>query len=181
MIGLPLSDDFMGPAVIFSRGIAIEAYALVSARNQPIAGIDDLKGKRVAVQYLTTPQNLLAERDDIEKVTVLTPEDGMNALDQGKADVGFIWGPVAGWLNKSTYDNNCAMKSMRLCRGLNAQSPNSPQNTACPLISRSALAKLWRQPRWLRAKCQLNLERGQTPAQNPVRIRLLPRRLRTSN
>jgi hypothetical protein len=41
MIGLPLSDDFMGPAVIFSRGIAVEAYALVSARNQPIAGIDD--------------------------------------------------------------------------------------------------------------------------------------------
>jgi len=206
MIGLPLSDDFMGPAVIFSRGIAIEAYALVSARNQPIAGIDDLKGKRVAVQYLTTPQNLLAERDDIEKVTVLTPEDGMKALDQGKADVGFIWGPVAGWLNKSAYGNrykiqsteaaachgmrlsdlrslrdNCAMKSMRLCRGLNAQSPNSPQNTACPLISRSALAKLRRQPRRLRTKCQLNLERGQNPAQNPSRIRLLPRRLRTPN
>jgi len=111
MIGLPLSDDFMGPAVIFSRGIAIEAYALVSARNQPIAGIDDLKGKRVAVQYLTTPQNLLAERDDIEKVTVLTPEDGMKALDQGKADVGFIWGPVAGWLNKSTYGDRYRIQS----------------------------------------------------------------------
>ena len=65
----------------------------MSARDQPIAGIDDLKGKRVAVQYLTTPQNLLAERDDIEKVTVLTPEDSMKALDQGSADVGFIWDP----------------------------------------------------------------------------------------
>ena len=27
----------------------------------------------------------------------------MKALDQGKADVAFIWGPVAGWLNKTTY------------------------------------------------------------------------------
>jgi len=105
MIGLPLSDDFMGPAVIFSRKFATEAYALVSARDQIIAGIDDIKGKRVAVQYETTPQNLLAERDDIEKITVLTPEEGMKALDQGKADVAFIWGPVAGWLNKTSYSD----------------------------------------------------------------------------
>src|SRR5262245_38053236 len=103
MIGLPLSDDFMGPAVIFSRKIATEGYALVSAKDRAIAGIDDLKGRRVAVQYQTTPQNLLAERDDIEKVTVLTPEEGFKALDQGRAEVAFIWGAVAGWLNKTSY------------------------------------------------------------------------------
>jgi len=105
MIGLPLSDDFMGPAVIFSDKIASEAYALVSASDQTISAIDDLKGKRVAVQYETTPQNLLAQRDDVEKITVLTPDEGMKALEQGKADVAFIWGPVAGWLNKTTYGN----------------------------------------------------------------------------
>ena len=105
MIGLPLSDDFMGPAVLFSDKIASEAYALVSASDQTIASVNDLKGKRVAVQYETTPQNLLAQRDDIEKVTVLTPDEGMNALEQGKADVAFIWGPVAGWLNKTAYAN----------------------------------------------------------------------------
>jgi polar amino acid transport system substrate-binding protein len=111
MIGLPLSDDFMGPAVIFSRKIVTESYALVSASNKSIAGFDDLRGKRVAVQFQTTPQNLLAERDDIEKVTVLTPEEGMTALDQGKADVAFMWGPVAGWLNKSTYGNRYSIQS----------------------------------------------------------------------
>ena len=105
MIGLPLSDDFMGPAVIFSRKIATQAYALVTAKGQTIGGIDDLKGKRVAVQYETTPQNLLAQRDDIEKITVLSPEEGMKALDQGRADVAFIWGPVAGWLNKTAYND----------------------------------------------------------------------------
>ncbi|MCA1454689.1 transporter substrate-binding domain-containing protein [Bradyrhizobium sp. BRP22] len=103
MIGLPLSDDFMGPAVIFSRKLGTEGYALVANTNQVIGGIGDLKGKRVAVQFATTPQNLLAERDDIEKVTVLSPDEGMKALDQGKVDVAFIWGPVAGWLNKTTY------------------------------------------------------------------------------
>jgi ABC-type amino acid transport substrate-binding protein/cytochrome c5 len=103
MIGLPLSDDFMGPAVIFSDKIATEGYALVSAGEQTVSAMDDLRGKRVAVQYETTPQNLLAQRDDIDKITVLTPDEGMKALEQGKADVAFIWGPVAGWLNKTAY------------------------------------------------------------------------------
>jgi mono/diheme cytochrome c family protein len=39
-------------------------------------------------------------------VTVLSPEEGMQALAQGKADVAFIWGPVAGWLNKTVYQDN---------------------------------------------------------------------------
>ncbi|MGW1418998.1 c-type cytochrome [Bradyrhizobium manausense] len=105
MIGLPRSEDFMGPAVIFSNTFAKEGYALVAAKGQAIGGVDGLKGKRVAVQFASTPQNLLASRDDIQKVTVLSPEEGMQALDQGKADVAFIWGPVAGWLNKTSYND----------------------------------------------------------------------------
>jgi polar amino acid transport system substrate-binding protein len=103
MIGLPLSDDFMVPAVIFSNKFGTEGYALVTNTDHVVGGIGDLKGKRIAVQFGTTPQNLLAERDDIAKITVLSPDEGMKALDQGKADVAFIWGPVAGWLNKTTY------------------------------------------------------------------------------
>ncbi|MGY3441897.1 MULTISPECIES: c-type cytochrome [unclassified Bradyrhizobium] len=103
MVGLPLIDDFMGPSVIFSKPIAHEGYALVGARDRKLAGIDDLRGLRVAVQYQSTPQNLLALRDDIQKVTVLSPEEGMAALEQGKVDIAFIWAPVAGWLNKTSY------------------------------------------------------------------------------
>ncbi len=105
MIGLPRSEDFMGPAVIFSNSFAREGYALVTAKDKAVAGVDDLKGKRVAVQFESAPQNLLAMRDDITKVTVLSPEEGMKALDEGKADVAFIWGPVAGWLNKTVYQD----------------------------------------------------------------------------
>ncbi|KRR21472.1 cytochrome C [Bradyrhizobium lablabi] len=103
MVGLPEVDDFMGPAVIFSKPIAREGYALVSAKGRNIGDVDDLKGMRVAVQYQSTPQNLLAQRDEIEKVTVLSPDEGMKLLDQGKVDVAFIWAPVAGWLNKAAY------------------------------------------------------------------------------
>jgi len=64
------------------------------------------------VQYQSTPQNLLAQRDEIQKVTVLSPDEGMKALDQGKADVAFIWGPVAGWLNKTEYGGKYDIQSV---------------------------------------------------------------------
>jgi len=110
MVGLPQVDDFMGPAVIFSKPIAKEGYALVSAKGRNIAGVDDLRGLRVAVQFQSTPQNLLALRDEIEKVTVLSPEEGMKVLEQGKADVAFIWAPVAGWLNTTVYGEKFQIK-----------------------------------------------------------------------
>ena len=111
MVGLPASEDFMGPSVIFSKPISDEGYAIVAAKGQTIRGIADLKGKRVAVQYMSTPQNLLAMRDEIDKVTVMSPEEGMKALDGGKVDVAFIWGPVAGWLNKTEYADKYEIKT----------------------------------------------------------------------
>jgi mono/diheme cytochrome c family protein len=112
MIGLPLSDDFMGPAVIFSRKISTQTYALVAAKEKAINSVEDLRGSRVAVQYQTAPQNLLALRDDIEKVSVLSPEEGMKALDFGTADVAFVWGPAAGWLNKTRYENRYKIRTV---------------------------------------------------------------------
>ncbi|MEH2487721.1 c-type cytochrome [Bradyrhizobium sp. AZCC 2230] len=112
MMGLPLSDDFMGPAVIFSRKISEQAYALVTAKEQVVGSIEDLRGKRVAVQYQTTPQNLLALRDDIEKVTVMSPDDGMKALDLGTVEVAFVWGPTAGWLDKTQYQNRYKIRTV---------------------------------------------------------------------
>src|SRR6516165_8436347 len=96
MVGLPLVDDFMGPAVVFSKPVGKEGYALVSREGRNITSIDDLKGLRVAVQYQSTPQNLWALNDEIQKMTVLSPDEGMKAPEEGKVDVAFIWAPVAG-------------------------------------------------------------------------------------
>jgi len=112
LIGLTPTTDFMGPAVIFSKPIIKEGYALVTAKGRKISGLADLKQMRVAVQYQTTPQNMLAQRDEIVKVTVLSPDEGMKALDQGKADVAFVWGPVAGWLNKTVYNGKYDIQSV---------------------------------------------------------------------
>jgi mono/diheme cytochrome c family protein len=111
MVGLPPMHDFMGPAVIFSKPIASEGYALVTTKDRNLVGIDDLRGLRVAVQYQSTPQNLLALRDEIQKVTVLSPDEGMKVLDEGKVDVAFVWAPVAGWLNTTVYGNKFQIRT----------------------------------------------------------------------
>jgi len=108
-IGLPDSDDFMGPRVIFSKPLFNLGYAVVVPKGQTIGSIEDLKGKRVAVQFETEPQNIVAPRDDMTAVTVLSPDEGMKALSEGRADAAFLWAATAGYLNKTAYDGRFAV------------------------------------------------------------------------
>jgi mono/diheme cytochrome c family protein len=99
-VGLPADADFMGGKLIFSHPFLSIGYALVTraADAQP-ASLAGLRGKRVAVQLATEPQNLLATHDDITMVTVLSPEEGMRELAAGHADAAILWGPSAGYMN----------------------------------------------------------------------------------
>jgi polar amino acid transport system substrate-binding protein len=103
-VGLP-AEDFMGPRMVFSRPILQLGYALVVPKAQSAGGIDDLAGKRVAVQFATPPQSLLAGRSDITSVTVMTPEEGMQRLAAGQADAAYLWGPNASYVNRSLLRN----------------------------------------------------------------------------
>ena len=111
-IGLPASEDFMGPRVIFSKPLFNLGYAIVAPKEAPIASVEALKGKRVAVQFETEPQNIVGPRDDIEAVTVLSPDEGMKALADGRADAAFLWAPTAGWLDKSEYGGRFAVTAV---------------------------------------------------------------------
>lgn len=98
-VGLPAVSDFMGPRVIFTRPILKLGYALVVPKAHAATRVDDLKGKRVAVQLASPPQSLLAARTDITSVTTLDPEDAMRRLAAGAVDAAFIWGPSASYIN----------------------------------------------------------------------------------
>lgn len=102
-IGLPADVGFMGPQVVMSAPFAAFHYALVLAPGSRLRGLADLRGQRVAVQFASPPQSLLAGMDGVEAVTVLSPEAGMRALADGRADAAYLWGPSAGYLNKTTY------------------------------------------------------------------------------
>ncbi len=100
-IGLPDDPSFMGPRLIFSQPIISLGYALVAPPSMAVSAPGDLHGRRVAVQFASSPQNLLATDNGIQMVTVLSPEEAMQDLSEGKADAAFIWGASAGWLNSS--------------------------------------------------------------------------------
>jgi polar amino acid transport system substrate-binding protein len=100
-IGLPEEPNLMGPQLIFSKPVLDLGYALVLRQGFAVKAFSDLAGLRIAVQYASPPQNLLATRDDLQTATVLSPEEAMRALSEGRVDAAFIWGPSAGWINKS--------------------------------------------------------------------------------
>jgi len=102
-IGLPEEPELMGPKLIFSKPVLDLGYALVLPRGTRVTTLSDLAGRRVAVQFASPPQDLLATRADIETVTTLSPEEALRDLKEGKADLAFTWGPSAGWLDKSVF------------------------------------------------------------------------------
>lgn len=102
-VGLPGIKGFMGPQLVYSKPFLHIGYAVMAPAGTHIARLDDLVGKRVAVQFSTPPQILLASRDDIHTVTFLNPEEAAQALGRHEVDVAFIWGPTAGYLNMSAF------------------------------------------------------------------------------
>lgn len=100
-VGLPAVADFMGPRVIFTRPILQLGYALVLPQGHTGTAVDDLKGLRVAVQFGSPPQGLLAARSDLTTITAMDPEEAMRRLAAGEADAAFVWGATAAWINQS--------------------------------------------------------------------------------
>jgi polar amino acid transport system substrate-binding protein len=108
-IGLPDSKDFMGPKLIFSKPFLNVGYALVTNGATHAASLADLEGKRVAVQFASSPQVILADHEEIKTATYMDPESAMSALATGKVDAAIIWGPTAGYLNKTAYRDTFAI------------------------------------------------------------------------
>ncbi|MGO8779481.1 MAG: c-type cytochrome [Rhodomicrobium sp.] len=102
-IGLPPDQDFMGPALIFSKPFMSAGYALVTKKPAAVPALSQMNGHAIAVQFGTSPQNFLAAYDGIRMVTRMSPEDGIKALADGEADAAFVWAPTAGYLNKTQY------------------------------------------------------------------------------
>jgi ABC-type amino acid transport substrate-binding protein len=100
-VGLPAGPGFMGPRLVYTRPFITLGYALVVPKALPVRNLDDLKGKRVAVQFGSPPQSLLALRNDITAVTAMDPEEAMRRLAEGTVDAAFIWGPSAGYINRT--------------------------------------------------------------------------------
>jgi polar amino acid transport system substrate-binding protein len=99
VFALPTDADYKARGLQKTAPFLDVGYALVSAPGFAFSGLDDLKGKRLAVQFQTNPHILLSQRNDLPFSTFKTPEEIFAALAKGDIDAGFLWGPAAGFDN----------------------------------------------------------------------------------
>lgn len=101
-VGLP-AHDFMEKRLVMSKPFATLHYAIVTAGREPARTAEDLRGQRVAVQLASPPQSMLAMQEGVQSLTVRTADEGLQALADGKADAAYLWGPSAGYLNRTVH------------------------------------------------------------------------------
>ncbi len=100
---LPRVEGWMGKRVVFSAPILHEGYALVSPPGLIVNRLSDLDRRRVLVQFGSPPQSLLADRERVQMLTRMTPDEALASLAAHQADAAIIWGPSAGFLNHTLY------------------------------------------------------------------------------
>ena len=99
VFALPAGADYRARGLQKTDAFLDLGYALVTAPGFKFNDLNDLKGKRLAVQFQTNPHILLSQRDDLPFTTLKTSDEVFAALGKGDIDAAFMWGPVAGFDN----------------------------------------------------------------------------------
>lgn len=99
-VGLPFERDFMGRSLAMTRPFLDVGYVIVAPRSLALARLDDLRGTSIGVQFGSQPQVMLAARE-FPIVTFRTLEQVMDAVGRGEVGTAFVWGPAAGYYNKT--------------------------------------------------------------------------------
>jgi polar amino acid transport system substrate-binding protein len=105
VFALPANAEYKARGLKRSQPFLQVSYAIVAAPDFAFGSFDDLKSKRIAVQYSTTPHILLSTFDGFKTTTYRSAEEALGALDKGEVDAAFLWGPVAGYENKKRWNN----------------------------------------------------------------------------
>jgi ABC-type amino acid transport substrate-binding protein len=102
-VGLPVDAGYMDRQVAVTRPFLDVGYAIMAPPSVAFARLDDLKPHRVAVEFRSPPQSLLATRDGFSVSTYRSAEDAVDALAHKEVDAAFVWGPIAGYLNLTKF------------------------------------------------------------------------------
>jgi polar amino acid transport system substrate-binding protein len=112
VFALPTDADYKVRGLQKTAAFLDVGYALVSAPGFTFNGLDDLKGKRLAVQFQTNPHILLSQRNDLPFSTFKSSEEIFAALAKGDIDAGFLWGPSAGFDNMKQHGGRWKVTSL---------------------------------------------------------------------
>lgn len=112
VFALPTDADYRARGLQKTAAFLDVGYALVSANGFSFAALDDLKGKKLGVQFQSTPHILLSQRNDLPFTTFKTSEEIFAALGKSEIDAGFLWGPVAGYDNQRLHGGKFKVTSL---------------------------------------------------------------------
>jgi polar amino acid transport system substrate-binding protein len=102
MLGVPNVKGLMGPRLLVAGPLLELGYVLVLPEGRSLAGVEELRGKRVAVAFNSEAQNALATLDGVVPMTFREPEQALRALAAGEADAAFVWEASVPWVERET-------------------------------------------------------------------------------
>ena len=103
VFALPAGPDYKARGLRKSQAFLNVGYAIVADPDFSFNSLDDLKRKRLAVQYSSTPQLFLSTLEGFQTSTFRNADEALAALAKGEVDAAFLWGPVAGYENKKRW------------------------------------------------------------------------------
>jgi len=128
---LPASADYKVRGAERTHAFLDVGYAIVGPASFKLNALDDLKGIRVGVLHGSPPHVLLSSETGYEPRNYRTQEDIFAALAAGEVELAILWGPSAGFENKTTQNNRWKITPVA-GQGLNGQiavavSKNKPE------------------------------------------------------
>jgi polar amino acid transport system substrate-binding protein len=96
-----LPSDYRSRGLVRSKPFFSVGYAVVAAPGYSFATLDDLRQKRIAVLFNSTPHILLNTLEGFKTATFLSSAQAFAALAKGEVDVAMMWGPLASYENRT--------------------------------------------------------------------------------
>ena len=104
VFALPTDADYKARGLQKTPAFLDVGYAVVAPPSFKFSSLDDFKGKRLAVQFQTTPHILLSQLEGFTFTTYRNSDEVFAALAKGEVDASFLWGPVAGYENMKRHN-----------------------------------------------------------------------------
>jgi polar amino acid transport system substrate-binding protein len=100
---LPTDADYKVRGLQRTQSFIDVSYALVAPPALAVTGLEDLKGKRIAVLIGSPPHILLSQHEGFISTSFRAQEDALDALAKGEVDAALLWGPSAGYENMKRF------------------------------------------------------------------------------
>ncbi len=102
---LPASPDYKAAGVTRTKAFLDVSYVIASKPDFRVGSLDDLKGRRIGVTFSSAAQVVLSNLGGYDVHSYRSTEEVFAAITAGELDAGLVWGPHAGYLNMSEFNN----------------------------------------------------------------------------